>query len=541
MTQQQIAFTAPHKTATEAGMFILQQGGTATEAMVAAAATISVVYPHMNSIGGDSFWLIDKLGSAQPIAIDACGASASNLTPYGLLDTIPERGGLSAITQAGTIRGWQQALASDENAKLPLSVILSPAIDAAKNGFEVTESLQAGGEKLFSVIERNAAFKALYEPNGSPLQQGETFTNPALANVFEYLAKHGLSAFYEGELAESFANDLEDAGSPLTLEDISSTQASIVSPLKAQLQGVDCYNLPAPTQGIHSLVILALVDRLKDKATEDIDWLHLIVEATKQSFHLRPQLWADPNNVSPLYDKVLSEQTLSELAGNISMAKAEAWPFNAKPGDTVWMAARDQHGQMVSFIQSIYWEFGSGIVMRDGGFTWNNRGVSFSLNNEHINALAPNKKPAHTLNPAFARFHDGRRLAYGTMGGEGQPQTQAKVFSDYTWRNQSIEQAVAAPRWLLGRTWGDTSTNLKIEQSLADSLGTELDRLKHKWQAVADCNEMMGHAGAILDKPNADIDSNTEGANATKTRSVEAASDPRSDGSALVATVSVTQ
>ena len=521
--KENIAFTAPHKTATEAGMSILRQGGTATEAMVAAAATISVVYPHMNSIGGDGFWLIDNPNSEAPIAIDACGSACQNLAAYQEMSNIPERGGLSAITQAGTISGWQVALNADQNAKLPLSEILAPAIDAARSGFEVTTSLQAASDKLYAVEQRNDAFKALYEPTGLALKQGQHFTNPTLANTFEYLAKNGLQAFYQGELAQSFAADLAAAGSQISLTDINATQAEIVTPLKASLQGVDCYNLPAPTQGIHSLVILAIVDHLRSQASENIDWLHLIVEATKQSFHLRPQLWADPKAVTELYQQVLQAPTINELANNISMAKAEPWPFNASPGDTVWLAARDKNGQMVSFIQSLYWEFGSGVVMKDGGFTWNNRGISFSLDNKAINHLTANKKPAHTLNPAFARYHDGRRLAYGTMGGEGQPQTQAKVFSDYTWRNRTINEAVAAPRWLLGRTWGDTSTNLKVEQTLATELGTELDRLKHKWQMVEDNNEMMGHAGAILDHHG----------------QLEAASDPRSDGAALTAIADV--
>ena len=517
-TANNIAFTAPHKTATEAGMSILEQGGTATEAMVAAAATISVVYPHMNSIGGDSFWLIDNPNSDAPIAIDACGAATGNLTAYQNLDSIPERGGLSAITQAGTIQGWQTALAADPNAKLPLPELLAPAINAARTGFEVSTSLQVACEKLYQVNERNAAFKALYEANGETLKQGQHFTNTKLASTFEYLAKHGLQAFYQGELAQSFADDLKAAGSPIELADINASQAQIVTPLKASLQGVDCFNLPAPTQGIHSLIILSIVDKLRAQASTDIDWMHLIVEATKQSFHLRPQLWADPNAVTELYQQVLQSATIDTLANNISSSRAEAWPFTVAPGDTVWLAARDSRGQMVSFIQSIYWEFGSGLVMQEGGFTWNNRGISFSLDPREINHLGAGKKPAHTLNPAFARYHDGRRLAYGTMGGEGQPQTQAKVFTDYTWRGRSLTEAVASPRWLLGRTWGDTSTNLKVEQALASEVSSDLDRLKHKWQPVPDNNEMMGHAGAILDDHG----------------QLDAAADPRSDGAAII-------
>jgi len=518
MNAHNIAFTAPHFSATEAGTSILKQGGTATEAMVAAAAAISVVYPHMNSIGGDSFWLIDNPNQSKPTAIDACGRAPNDISAYSNEQQIPERGGLSALTQAATLRGWQKALELDEHAALSLSTILAPAIKLAREGFTVTKSLQAGCEKLATVTNTNDAFKALYIPSGKPLQAGQHFKNPQLANTFEHLAKHGLNAFYEGELAESFAADLAKAGSIITPNDIANTQADVVSPLNANLSGINCYNLPAPTQGVHSLQIIGTVNKLKHKANTEADWTHLIVEATKQSFTHRPTLWADPKALGDDYKNALTDERLTELANNIDMNTAKKWPFDAQPGDTVWMAARDKNGQLVSFIQSIYWEFGSGILMSEGGFVWNNRGLSFSLNTKDTNALAPNKRPAHTLNPAMAKFDDGRRLAYGTMGGEGQPQTQAAVFAGYAWRNKSINQAVSDPRWLLGRTWGDTSTNLKIEHSLAAQIDNELNKRGHDWVSVEDNNEMMGHAGAILDTPT----------------TLEAATDPRSDGRATV-------
>ncbi|MBQ4832911.1 gamma-glutamyltransferase [Pseudoalteromonas sp. MMG010] len=514
MTTANIAFTAPHFSATNAGLSILKQGGTATEAMVAAAAAISVVYPHMNSIAGDGFWLIDNANQKIPIAIDACGRALADTETYQTLNHIPERGGLSALSQAGTIRGWQKALSLDEFASLPLTDILAPAIALAKDGFKVTKSLQAACEKLAAVDETNQAFKELYIPNGQPLQAGMHFKNPKLAKTFEYLAKQGLDAFYHGDLANSFANDLSAAGSKLTANDMACTQADVVSPLVVNMSGISCFNLPAPTQGVHSLQILGTIEKLKHLAHNDADWTHLIVEATKQSFTHRPTLWADPNVLGTEYKEALTDHTLTKLSDNIDMQRAKSWPFNAEPGDTVWMAARDKNGQLVSFIQSVYWEFGSGVLMSEGGFVWNNRGLSFSLNKGEANALTPNKKPAHTLNPAMAKFDDGRRLAYGTMGGEGQPQTQAAVFSNYVWRNKTINEAISAPRWLLGRTWGSTSTNLKIEQQLAQQIKSNLTQRGHDWVSVENNNEMMGHAGAIIDTPH----------------SLEAATDPRSDG-----------
>ncbi|WP_017443783.1 gamma-glutamyltransferase family protein [Gayadomonas joobiniege] len=515
---QQFAFTAPHQAATDAAITLLSEGATACEAMVCAAAVISVVYPHMNSIGGDGFWLIDN-PNAEPIAIDACGRAPFSEQNIQALTQIDERGGLSALTQAGTISGWKAALTRDPNAKLPLSRILEPAISVAKEGFTVNESLVSASRKLFSVTQRNQAFKHIYEPEKRILTAGENFTNPALANTFSYLSQHGLAAFYQGELAESFAKDLADAGSLLTLNDINKTQAQVVSPLSVKLSDATCYNLPAPTQGVHSLQILAILDRLKAAANTEAQWVHLIVEASKQSFALKSQIWADPNCLNHVYDQALSQESIRYLADNIQMNKAHPYPFDNLPGDTVWMGARDKNGQMVSFIQSVYWEFGSGIAMQEGGFVWNNRATSFSLLPGQINKIAAGKKPAHTLNPALAHLKDGRKMVYGTMGGEGQPQTQAAIFSRYVWRQQSLASAISQPRWLLGRTWGDDSNNLKVEASLAAKIADSLDRCGHNWQTVADNNEIMGHAGAIVQHPNGHL---------------EAATDPRSDGAAKV-------
>lgn len=530
--KQTIAFTAPHWAATEAGLEILENGGTAVEAMVAAAAVITLVYPHMNSIGGDSFWLIDKPEVDVPIGINACGRSASQIESYQSLNSIPSRGGASALTQAGTIRGWQLALQQDKQAKMSLAQIFAKVIYWAENGFEVSESLHQACLKLSNVQPRNSAFKALYEPQGKILQTGQIIKNPKLAQTFKYLAKHGLDAFYQGPLANSFIKDLQAAGSSLSAADLSNTQAQLVKPLSVQLEGARCFNLPAPTQGIHSLQILAIVNQLKSKLSSEADWTHAIVEASKQSFNLREKIWADPTQLSNDYSHGLSQTSINQLTKKINLNQAKKWPFNSQPGDTVWMGAKDKKGQMISFIQSIYWEFGSGIAMSEGGFVWNNRGVSFSLDKNHINVLSPQKQPAHTLNPAFAKFDDGRRLAYGTMGGEGQPQTQAAIFTNYAWRNINLNQAIAKGRWLLGRTWGDTSTNLKVEASLANQIKSELDTLGHDWQSVSDNNEMMGHAGAIADYP---IIHPSEQQNQHKL--TIAATDPRSDGSALVKSI----
>ncbi len=523
MTQQaNCAFTAPHKAATEAGLSILKQGGSATEAMIAAAAMISVVYPHMTGIGGDSFWLIDNLKddgkTGNPFGIDATGRASAQASTY------PEqtRGGNVALTQAGTLRGWALALENDPYRQFDLATLLQPSIDMAERGFTVTDSLEAASNKLAQEQGPNTAFRKTFEPQGKPLKAGDHFINRDFANTLHTLADKGIEDFYTGSLSKTIAQSLKASGSSLTASDLANTKAEKVTLLSVDIENATLYNLPAPTPGVSSLMILAIADRLKAHAKTESDWVHLLVEATKQSFYYRDKVLADPEYVGADYHRLLDDDLLDSLAKNIDLSIAQPWPRPAEPGDTVWMGATDRHGQMVSFIQSIYWEFGAGVCIDNAGFVWNNRSLGFDPSASSVNALSPNKKPKQTLNPAFARFHDGRRLVYGTMGGEGQPQTQSAIFSRYFWRNQSLTDAIHKGRWLLGKTWGDTDIDLKIESDLAEVIGDVLNQKQHNWRTVPASDELMGHAGAIA----------TQGEQV-----IDLATDPRSDGEAKAANV----
>jgi gamma-glutamyltranspeptidase/glutathione hydrolase len=203
------------------------------------------------------------------------------------------------------------------------------------------------------------------------------------------------------------------------------------------------------------------------------------------------------------------------MAARIRPDRAAPWPAPAQGGDTVWLGVIDAAGRAVSMIQSIYWEFGSGVVLRDTGILWQNRGVSFALEDSALNVLRPGRKPFHTLNPALAVFKDGRVMVYGTMGGEGQPQTQAAVFSRYALFGQELQAAVTAPRWLLGRTWGASSTNLKLESRFDPGLIQSLRKAGHDVEVVGPFSDIMGHAGGIVRHPS---------------RALEGAADPRGDG-----------
>tara|TARA_R110002167_G_scaffold73942_28_gene207344 strand:- start:2246 stop:3826 length:1581 start_codon:yes stop_codon:yes gene_type:complete len=515
-----VAFTAPHYAASQVGHKILEQGGTAVEAMVAAAASIAVVYPHMNSMGGDGFWLISE-PNKQPIAIDASGSAAKGATLdfYQHHDSIPARGGLAALTMAGAVAGWHKALELSQHwqSPIPLAELLSPAIGQAEWGIEVTQSLQDASEKTFEDLSPLANFEQ-FLIKGHALKKGKILKLPKIAQTLSRLAESGLMDFYHGEIAKDLAADLAEAGSPITLSDLNAFVAKQVEPLSVTTSVATLYNLPAPTQGIASLLILALFDKVKHQAKSDADFIHLLIECTKQAFIVRNQYLTDPSRLSRPLETFLTADELTKLLEAISLDTALVWPHEAKLGDTVWMGACDQEGRMVSYIQSVYWEFGSGVVLPKTGIVWNNRGTSFSLKAENINSLVPGLKPFHTLNPAFADCHDGRRMVYGTMGGEGQPQTQAALFSRYMYQQKPLNQSIAEARWLLGRTWGDTSNNLKVEEDMHTDVIGQLIARGHDVAVVAACNELMGHAGAIV------LDKNND---------LSAASDPRSDGKAL--------
>ncbi len=520
-----VAFTAPHFKAAEVGMEILKEGGSAVDAMIAAAATIAVVYPHMNSLGGDGFWLIQKPGE-KPVGIDACGYAGSKATLDFYSQTgIPNRGGGAAITLAGTIAGWQLARQwQGKKASLPLRRLLEPAQHLANDGITVTESLQSASQKTFGDLKTIEGFAGIYLDNGQPLTAGKTLANKPLANLIEHLycSDIELDDFYRGDISRVLSDGLAANNSPITREDLSEYNAQLVTPLTTKTSKGQLFNMVAPTQGLASLIILALYDRVYQSSWSEAERVHHLVECTKQAFILRDQAIADPARMQKSAQDYLTEDKLTSMASAVSGNRAAPWPKPAEPGDTVWMGALDKDGTLVSFIQSVYWEFGSGLVLPGTGLVWNNRGISFNLDANHHNHLAPGLKPLHTLNPALALLDDGRRFSYGTMGGEGQPQTQAALFTRHIYEKIPLPDAIAQDRWLLGRTWGESSNNLKLEHDLFDRIGNTLQKLGHETVSVTSGSEMMGHAGGIILSPNNDL---------------QVATDPRSDGAALFSNI----
>jgi oxamate amidohydrolase len=508
--------TAPHHLAVQSGIAVLRDGGNAVEAMVAAAATIAVVYPHMNSIGGDGFWLISQPGKP-PVGIDACGASAASadISFYKErgLQAIPARGPLAANTVAGALSGWDCALRLG-GGHLPLARLLEDAIWYARHGVPITCSQVSYTTKFLPELLGQPGFDAAYLQDGKPPEAGTLQRFPALAATLERLSRHGLDDFYRGDSGVALAGELRRLGSPLTLADLNHHNATLVQPLQMDLRSGTAYNLPPPTQGIASLAILGIFDRLKVSKAETFEHIHGLVEATKQAFLARGRI-GDPATMADAPADFLSAEALARSVSRLNLKRARPWPAAPAKGDTVWMGAADRDGRVVSYIQSVYWEFGSGVVLRDTGVSWQNRGSSFTLDPAQFSVVRPRRKPFHTLNPALAHLADGRRMAYGTMGGDGQPQSQAALFTRHVMFGQELQQAVSAPRWLLGRTWGDMSVSLKVESRVQEEIVNALRLAGHNVEVIEPYSDLVGHAGAVC------VD--REGI-------ISAASDPRSDG-----------
>ena len=526
--------TTPHYLASQAALEILEAGGNAVEAAISAAATLTVVYPHMNSLGGDNFLLIYNAHTQELKGLNASGRSGENATIdfYQTLgyNKIPARGYLAVNTVPGTVSGWEEAYKYSQQTignNLAWQQLFESAIKYAEVGFPVSQNQARWTnlsvdeqDKEFFYLQRFPSFYNYLKSNGEPYQVGEIFKQPQLAQTFKIIAQSS-AEFYQGEIASKIVADIQANGGILTLKDFAEHTANWVEPIKVDYQGYTAYNLPPNTQGMASLSILNILKNfdLKSVGEGTADYYHIMAEATKKAFSDRNQYLSDPEFVDIPLDWLLSQQHGKELAARIDMQKAAiVEPLDPK-GDTIWLGVVDKDGNAVSLIQSIYYEFGSGIVAADTGILLQNRGCFFSLDPNHVNCLAPRKRTFHTLNPAML-FKDGKPyLVYGTMGGEGQPQTQAAIVTRIVDFGFGVQDAISAPRWLQGRTWGVATNDLKIEGRVPQTTIQELIKRGHCIKVVEDYTDKMGHAGAIL------IDS--------VTNIKYAGADPRGDGIAV--------
>lgn len=515
--------TAPHAAAAAAGARILAEGGNAIEAALATAAALTVVYPHMTGLGGDSFWLIAEPGRV-PVTIDGAGRAGSGVIPslyrqHGL-NAVPWRGALAANTVAGAVAAWAAAwdVSGAWGGRLPLPRVFEEAVTLAQQGTPVTASHADAANQFRAELETLPGFRAVHFIGNAPPQAGERLRQPGLGRTLERLARDGLDGFYRGALARQIAAELADARVPLVGADLADQYARIGTPLQAALPMAEVYNCRPPSQGLASLMILGIFARLDAPHADSFAHVHGLVESTKLAFAVRDREVGHRDHVKLELERHLAPTELERAARRIDPRHAAPWNPAAGDGDTTWFGVIDAAGRAVSAIQSLYFEFGSGIGLPESGFVWQNRGCAFRLAGNGPNVLAPGRKPFHTLNPAYARFRDGRTMVYGAMGGDGQPQTQAALFTRIAFYDQDLQDAISAPRWVLGRTWRDSVTSLRMESRFPEGLIAELTAAGHRIETVMPFDQAMGHAGAIVHHAG---------------RGFQGASDPRSDGAAI--------
>ena len=516
------AVAAPHALAAQTGQSVLAQGGNAIEAMVAMAATIAVVYPHMNGLGGDGFWLVrDRGGRVR--GIEACGPAGAKATIARYrekgYDAIPPRGPDAAVTVAGTVGGWALALdlAKALGGRLPRDVLLADAIRHAGQGCPVSASEARYVPKELDALHDAPNFSRTYLNDGKPFAAGAVRRQPALAATLEQLAHAGFDDFYRGDIGREIATDLDQLGSPVTRADLDAYRPRERAPLSLRRRDAVLYNFPPPTQGLAALIILGVLDRLNIREPETTAHYHGLIEATKRAFLIRDRVVTDFDRLRADPASFLTPERLAREAAAINMSRAAPVGGKAGEGDTIWMGAIDGDGLAVSFIQSVYWEYGSGTVLPATGLCWQNRGMSFSLDPGAVNPLEPGRRPFHTLIPALASFDDGRVMSYGSMGGDGQPQFQAQIFSRYADYGMSPADAVDAPRLLYGRTWGAESLSVKVEDRFDSACIRALRTMGHEIEELGQPYiDSLGHAGMLIrDAQNGRI---------------AAVHDPRSDG-----------
>lgn len=499
---------SPHTVASQAGQAVLRQGGNAVDAAVAVCAALSVTYPHMNGLGGDGLWLIYQASTQQVHGLNGAGRSAMGLKPGGA--ELPQRGAAAAMTVPGAVDAWWQA--HQRFGQLSWSALLTPAIELAQSGYQMSSSQSDWTRKDRDLLSQDAGAAATF----LAVEQSAV-KNPALAEVLKTLATEGAAPFYQGAIAQTIIDYIAPLGSPLRLEDFTSHRSLWVEPITTTYREHTVYQLPPSTQGLSVLQILNLIEPYDIASLEPVDYYHLIVEATKLAFQDRDRWVSDPSFTDIPVDKLISKAYADELRPQINLQQTQPDPRAAMGGDTIYAAVVDGQGNAVSLLQSLYFDYGCGVVPPTLGFALNNRGAIFSPDPAHANGVAPGKRPLHTLIPAMALQQGQPHLVFGTMGGEGQPQTQIALLTRVLDLGLDIQTAINQPRWRWGRTWGQASARLGLEGRIDTTVRNKLRQRGHQLQVEADWSAAMGHAHMIQIQDDRLL----------------GACDPRSDGVAL--------
>ncbi len=446
-----------HPLVSQVALDVLKRGGTAVDAAIAANATIGLMEPTGNGIGGDLFAIVWDAKTKKLYGLNGSGRSPKSLTLAKLREelrkigskTIPPRGPLP-VSVPGTVDGWFEL--HGKFGKLPMKEILAPAISYARDGFPVTEIIAQGWAANARVLKDYPNFAATFMPNGRAPAKGEVFRNPLLADTLASIAEGGRDAFYKGDIAQRIDKYIRSNGGYLTTADLAAHKSEWVEPVSTNYRGYDVWELPPNTQGIAALQMLNLLEvyDLKSMGFGSADYLHVFVEAKKVVFEDRARYYADPAFAKIPLAGLLSKDYAKKRRDLIDMERAaREYPTDPKAleqGDTIYLTVADEAGNMVSLIQSNYRGMGSGMTPDGCGFILQDRGELFSLQEGHANVYAPGKRPFHTIIPAFITKDGKPWLSFGVMGGSMQPQGHVQIVVNLIDFGMNLQEAGDAPR-----------------------------------------------------------------------------------------------
>jgi gamma-glutamyltranspeptidase/glutathione hydrolase len=479
-----------HPLATQIGLDILKQGGTAIDAAIAANIALGLMEPTGNGIGGDLFAIVWDSKTQKLHGLNASGPAPRNITiDYFVkqgLKKIPPYGPLP-VTVPGAVDGWVKL--HEKFGKMDFKLLFEPTIEYAKSGFPVTETIAYYLDRSQKRFENYPNFNDVWAKNGRMPQKGEIFKNPQLAKTLEVIASKGRAGFYEGPIARTMADFIQSQGGFLTYEDLASFHSEWTPPVSSNYRGYEVWELPPNGQGIAALQILNMLENydLKSLGLFSAEYIHLFTEAKKLAFADRAKYYADP-----LFEKIPVEELISKsyakerikLIDANHVAKTDEAGI-LKNGDTVYLTAADQYGNMISLIQSNYRGMGSGMVPPGLGFMLQDRGELFSLDKNHKNSLKGGKRPFHTIIPAFVTKDGKPFMSFGVMGGATQPQAHAQIIINIVDFGLNLQEAGDAPRIVHSGSTQPTDEIMKdggtlsIESGFGDEIEKQLAKKGH--------------------------------------------------------------
>lgn len=512
-----------HVLASQAGAQILERGGSAIDGAIAANAVLGVTEPMMNGIGGDLFLLYWDAKAGKLYGLNASGWAPHGLTIDRLkkkgLTSMPEAG-IDSVTVPGAVDGWSQA--HKKFGRLAWKDLFALAIYYAEHGYAVPEIIYDYWASAGRTLKSNAEAQRVFLPHGNVPQVGDTFSNPDLAKALRLIAERGPDAFYRGEIAKAILKTSNEQGGTMQADDLAKFSSEWVEPISIDYRGWKIYELPPNGQGMAALEMLNIMATSlpsKDGPSSTTE-LHKKIEAMKLAYTDLYRYDGDPRFAKVPVTGLLSAEYAKERAALIDPKKANCTPVSGNPAksDTTYLAAVDKDGNIASMIQSNYDYFGSGVVVEGLGFALQNRGALFVLDPNDPDALAPLKRPFHTIIPAFMERGD-IHIGFGIMGGSNQPLAHAQFVSNIVDYGMNIQAALEAPRF----TIPDTGTRaigcrILIESRIPADVLQQLRQLRHELRLRKEYSTAMGRGQAVLHD--------------SQRRVNFGASDPRADGSA---------